>query len=91
MHTIRLLIRLTGHIALPQVPWYQSSDLTFVGGFVAVLVAIFVGSNTLTQWDDADRLLVATAQDSNPQLSRCIDDSFSRREVRDCKGKFGSN
>ena len=56
-----------------------------------MLVAIFVGSNTLTQWDDADRLLVATAQDSNPQLSRCIDDSFSRREVRDCKGKFGSN
>jgi hypothetical protein len=63
--------------------------MTFIGGAAAVLIAAFVGSNLLTQWDDADRQLVATAQTSNPKLSRCIDNSFSRREVRDCKAKFG--
>jgi hypothetical protein len=73
------------------VAWYDSSDMAFVGGAAAVLVALFVGSNLLTQWDEADRQLVATAQDSNPKLSRCIDNAFSRREVRDCKVKFGSS
>lgn len=71
--------------------WYDSSDMGFIGGAAAVLIAFFIGSNLLTQWDEADRQLVATAQDSNPKLSRCIDNAFSRREVRDCKTKFGSS
>lgn len=73
---------------LAEIPWYASSDVSFIGGVVGLLAALLVGNAVVAQLDDADRQLVAAAQNSNPELSRCIDAAFSRREVRECKSDF---